>query len=105
MLCTYPKLFPNQPRNQFIYRRVMVSLLGLQATAEYFGYSTNWVMAQIRSKGLPAYRVGNSWRFIPADLETWVRKQPHTIRRVSSKQGFKAVSSKALRRGKQKVNR
>ena len=91
----------------------MSPLLGLQETAEYFGYSTSWVMLQIRINKLPAYRVGNKWRFIPADLETWVRKQPHKIRAVNKKQGnpvfrfggdVKALSSKSLSRRKKSVS-
>ena len=86
----------------------MSPLLGLHETAKYFGYSTNWVMAQIRTNELPAYRVGNKWRFIPTDLEAWVRQHPQNIRAVTKKQVFRfeVVSSKSPRRSKRtKVTR
>ena len=75
----------------------MSPLLDIQETAEYFGFSTQWVIEQIRSKGLPAYRVGNAWKFIPADLEIWVRKHPNKIRAVSGKHLYNVRRLKSKR--------
>ena len=50
--------------------------------ATYFGFSKEWVKTQIRTKGLPAHRIGNRWKFIHSDVEAWVREQPSTIRAV-----------------------
>ena len=59
-------------------------LASLKEVATYFGMSVDWVKLQMRFHGLTGYRIGNSWKFVPTDVESWVRRRSVTVRPVSS---------------------
>jgi len=59
-------------------------LVNLKEASIYFGMSTDWVKLQMRVNGLTGYRIGNAWKFVPADIENWVRRRSTKVRPVRS---------------------
>ena len=59
-------------------------LASLKEVATYFGMSVDWVKLQMRFHGLIGYRIGNSWKFVPTDVESWVRRRSTAVRPVNS---------------------
>ena len=75
-------------------------LVNLQEASTYFGMSIDWVKLQMRVNGLTGYRIGNAWKFVPADIENWVRRRSTKVRPVRS--NLKVHNLRAnKRRGKQ----
>jgi len=71
-------------------------LLTLKEAATYFGMSIDWVKLQMRVNGLTGYRIGNSWKFVPMDIENWVRRRSTKVRPVRS--NLKAHNLRANKR-------
>ena len=72
-------------------------LASLKEVATYFGMSVDWVKLQMRFHGLTGYRIGNSWKFVPTDVESWVRRRSTTVRPVSSNLKAHNLRAKANR--------
>ena len=71
-------------------------LVNLQEASTYFGMSIDWVKLQMRVNGLTGYRIGNAWKFVPADIENWVRRRSTKVRPVRS--NLKAHNLRANKR-------
>jgi excisionase family DNA binding protein len=50
-------------------------LLGIDVIAGRLGVSREQVYRMVRAGEIPAYRVGNLWRFKEAEVEEWLAAQ------------------------------
>jgi excisionase family DNA binding protein len=48
--------------------------LSVSDTAKYLGVSKETIYRLLKSKNIPASRIGKLWKFNTKDLDTWVRK-------------------------------
>jgi excisionase family DNA binding protein len=51
---------------------VSEAMMTLREVARYLHFSQMSVRRYIK-KGLPAYRVGNSWRFLRSEIDEWLK--------------------------------
>ena len=94
----YEQVVPNEktPASVSYSEALARPLLNLKEVATYFGMSVDWVKLQMRVHGLTGYRIGNSWKFVPTDVESWVRRRSTTVRPVRS--NLKAYNLRANKR-------
>jgi len=50
------------------------NLLTIEEVADYFHVGRNTIYRLLAQKRLPAFKVGNQWRFQRKMLESWLRK-------------------------------
>ena len=55
-----------------------VKWYSLSEIAKHLVISRDTLVLLIKEKGLPAYRVGNKWRFDIQEVDKWVKEQPNT---------------------------
>jgi excisionase family DNA binding protein len=48
--------------------------LSVSDTAKYLGVSKETIYRLLKSKNIPASRIGKLWKFNTKDLDVWVRK-------------------------------
>jgi excisionase family DNA binding protein len=51
------------------------NLLDLRECAAYLGFSTDAVYIYAQQGKLPAFKLGNRWRFPKAQLDQWIEQQ------------------------------
>ena len=49
-------------------------LMTVRETADYLQVHVSTIYRMLRTKSLPAFRIGSDWRFRKADLDEWLRK-------------------------------
>ena len=54
---------------------MMKSYLTIQEVARHFGINVTTVYRLAQKGALPAFKIGNQWRFSPAMLEVWITDQ------------------------------
>jgi excisionase family DNA binding protein len=55
-------------------------ILTIREVAEYLKVTERTLYRLVQEGQLPAFKVGNSWRFRRDDLERWISKQARTTR-------------------------
>ncbi|MBH3400069.1 helix-turn-helix domain-containing protein [Pseudomonas fluorescens] len=50
-------------------------VMTIKEVAEYLKVNERTIYRLAASSGLPAFRVGNSWRFKRSELEAWIKAQ------------------------------
>ncbi len=55
-------------------------ILTIREVTEYLKVTERTLYRLVQEGQLPAFKVGNSWRFRRADLERWISKQARTPR-------------------------
>jgi excisionase family DNA binding protein len=58
-------------------------LLTLEQVADYFNVDRFTVYRLLAQKELPAFKVGNQWRFKKKMIEDWLRKNSSAQRKLS----------------------
>jgi excisionase family DNA binding protein len=56
-------------------------ILTIREVAEYLKVTERTLYRLVQEKQIPAFKVGNSWRFRRDDLERWISKQARTTTR------------------------
>ena len=74
--CVYT--FSEHHKWSFAKMNAETAYLTVPQVAEILGLHPESVRKMIREGRLPAFKAGRSWRFDPADLEEWRRKQRET---------------------------
>lgn len=54
----------------------MQQLWDVEQVAQFLGMSPTWVYRHVASGELPHRKIGRAVRFVPAEVERWVRSQP-----------------------------
>ena len=58
-------------------------LLTLEQVADYFNVDRFTIYRLLAQKELPAFKVGNQWRFKKKMIEDWLRKNSSAQRKLS----------------------
>jgi excisionase family DNA binding protein len=53
----------------------MAEVMKLKEVAEYLGVSTDTLYSHLREWGIPAFKLGNNWRFKKTLLDQWMEEQ------------------------------
>jgi len=50
--------------------------ISIPEVASYLGISKETIYRKLKSKTIPAYKVGKQWRFKISEIDSWVRGEP-----------------------------
>lgn len=53
----------------------MEKALSVKEVADILNVNQRTIYRLINDKKIPAFRVADSWRFLPSDLENWINQQ------------------------------
>ncbi len=62
-------------------------ILMIKEVAEYLKVTERTIYRLAAAKKIPAFKVGGSWRFSRADIDSWIRAQSMPINEESSQTG------------------
>ncbi len=58
------------------------AIMTIGAVADYLKVTERTIYRLAGAKKIPAFKVGGSWRFPRADIDTWIRQQAAPAQRI-----------------------
>ncbi len=71
----YSAFHSNAAAGAMATRSPKTDILMIKDVAEYLKVTERTIYRLAAAKRIPAFKVGGSWRFSRADIDTWIRKQ------------------------------
>ena len=74
-------VFSNEPRKRTPLRRKVISVteirevMDIRAASEYLGVSRDTLYKYVYEEKIPAFKLGNRWKFKKTILDRWMEKQ------------------------------
>jgi excisionase family DNA binding protein len=79
----------NAPRSEFTKKVMLEKLLTLEEVADYLNVDKFTVYRLLAEKELPAFKVGNQWRFKRKQIENWLGKHSNVRKKSVSKGDYR----------------
>lgn len=57
----------------------MEKALSVREVADILNVNQRTIYRLINDKKIPAFKVADSWRFLPSDLENWINQQKNVL--------------------------